>query len=107
MKDVLDKLLPAKARYGDIATYWKIPESQIESIENDNRGIAQKCLRAAISYWLHHNTRTIPDAPEVNWQSVIDALRDPSVDKTIVGDKIEESFRSEIRESLKKPQVEG
>lgn len=103
MKDVFEKLIPAKARYGDIATYWKIPESEIESIENDNREKAQKCLKAAISHWLRHNTCTIPDAPGVNWQSVIDALRDASVGQKEVGDKIEESFRSEIRESLKKP----
>ena len=80
--------------------FWKIPESEIESIESDNREKAQRCLQAAISYWLRHNTDNIPHAPKVNWQSVIDALRDGLVCQKKVGDKIEESFKIEIRERI-------
>ena len=93
-------MIPAKARYRDIALFWKIPESEIESIDNDNREKAQRCLQAAISYWLRHNTDNIPHAPKVNWQSIIDALRDASVGQIEVGKKIEESFKIEIRERI-------
>lgn len=100
MKDMTEKLFPASTKYREIALFWRVPTHTIESIEANHPKNVQRCLQEVITYWLHGNTDS--EAPAVNWQSAIDALRYDLVGKTDIGDRIEESFKEEVLASLKK-----
>jgi len=55
-------------------------------------------MSAIISFWLNHNTKTIKNAPAINFKSVIDALNDPMVG----GQQAATSFKSELKETIEK-----
>ena len=62
----------------------------------------KQCLLAIIDYWLNHNTKDIDDAPPINFQSVIGALRSSAVGGKKVATDIERDLREKIEKKVKK-----
>lgn len=100
IKEVLTELHPVQAQWKAIMKYLKVPDCEVESIEQDKFYKCQKCMRAGISYWLYWNTERFEEAPKVNWQSILAALRDPKVGKGELADNIEGKFKQNIREKM-------
>ena len=74
-------------------TDWKglgsalgVPEYTLERIEEDNKK-ALACQREMYKAW-------IDDTGEATWNSLCDALRKPTVNKSGVADKIEQKFQT-------------
>ena len=59
------------------------------------------CLLACVGYWLNHNTKKIKDAPPINFQSVIGALKDPSVGAEVVAMDVECELRERIEKDVR------
>ena len=99
---MLTALIKVRGNYEFVGLYWKIPKYEIDSIKGANIFQPMPCLLACINYWLNHNTKKIKDAPPINLQSVIGALRHVSVGGEAVAMDVERELRERIEKDVRK-----
>ena len=95
-KELLDHVVP------NVIPYWYIlglkllredQESHLGVIKLNHTGHNQMCCIQMFSYWLSSNT-------DATWKQLIEALRSPSVDLSVVAAKIEKMLMGIVNDLL-------
>ncbi len=89
-------VLPAQDKWDKLLLALKVPDWEIKSMKKNNFHQTDDCLMDGLSYWLKGNTKTEdPNAPDVNWKSMLAALKD-AVGQRGLADTIKEKLRKSI-----------
>ena len=80
LHEVLRLTQAASRKWHDLGLLLGISESTLETIEKDHHD-AQSSFREVISVWL--------SAPSASWEVLIEALRNPSVELSVIAHQIQ------------------
>ncbi len=95
MHKVLTELLNVNTAWKELGLALEIREGKLEEFDANNRKI-DKRMWETISYWLSGN-----GASPTTWRTLLDALRDPQVDKKKFADKLAEKLKEEDTQSIR------
>ena len=89
LNDVLRVLSDKAAKWREIGLSLNLSKGELDIIKADCSG-ARECLMEAISKW-HSNAE-----PRPTWKALIDALKTPAVDESVLARHLEENYYPKV-----------
>lgn len=86
LPDVLKALRDARGKWKEIGLVLGIPITDLNTIEMESDNKVDKCLENMITIWLKRRSLN------PSWQSLIEALKEPTVGEEGVADDIEKKY---------------